>query len=149
MPAADVPGIATPGRLIRRRNLFFRPGTKGHRKRPNAALKARERKRNPEGLKAVKPNQVIEFGMKHACLPGQKLYAFAAIDPVGNEVSADAVLHIVASSSGLSSKAALKEAAALYGRDITLANDNGSENAAYMPTGKAGKFLAEEGITRY
>ncbi|GAB6391182.1 MAG: hypothetical protein MdMp014T_0555 [Treponematales bacterium] len=47
MPAADVPGIATPGRLIRRGNLFFRPGTKGHRKRPNAALKARELRRKP------------------------------------------------------------------------------------------------------
>jgi len=140
MAGADVPPVSTLGRLITREGLFFRPDTKLHRKRSNAALKAHERKRKPAGLKAAGPNQVIECDMKHVCLLGQKLYAFAAIDPYKK----DAVLRIVTTPSSLNSKAALKAVVARYGEGIAPVNDNGSENM-----GKAGAFLAEKEITRY
>jgi transposase len=90
MAEAEVPSVSTLGRLIKRENLFFRPDTKLHRKRSKSARKAHERKRKPAGLKAAGPNhrhacRVIEYDMKHIYLLGNKLYAFAAIDPYKSE----------------------------------------------------------------
>jgi transposase len=90
MAEAEVPSVSTLGRLISREGLFFRPDTKLHRKRSKSALKAHERRRKPAGLKAAGPNRrhacrVIEYDMKHVYLLGQKLYAFAAIDPYKSE----------------------------------------------------------------
>jgi len=113
----------TPGRLIKRENLFFRPDTKLHRKRSNAVLKAHECERKPAELKSTKPNRVVEFGIKHVYLLGNKPYAFAAVD----SFKKDAVLRIAAALSGLNSKAALKAAAAHCGKGIVLVNDNGGE----------------------
>jgi transposase len=140
MAEAEVPSVSTLGRLIRREHLFFRPDTKLHRKRSNAALKAHERRRKPAGLKATGPNQVVEYDMKHVYLLGQKLYAFVAIDPFKK----DAVLRIATTPSSLNSKAALEKVVARYGKDIAVVNDNGSENMD-----KAEEFLAAAEITQY
>jgi len=135
-----VPSIPTLGRLINRENLFFRPDTKLHRKRSQAALKAHERKRKPAGLKPDGKQKIIEYDMKHAYLLGGKLYAFAAIDIVRKE----ALIRIGTTSSSRNSKAALKEVVNRYGQDIVIVNDNGSEN---MKDAEA--FLAGAGITQY
>jgi transposase InsO family protein len=140
MDAADVPSVATLGRLISRENLFFRPDTKMHRKRSKTAKKAHERKRKPAGLKADGPNRVVEYDMKHVYLLGNKLYAFAAIDVYRKE----AVLHIATSPSSLNSKAAMQKVVARFGKNIAVVNDNGSENM-----GKVEDFLAENNITQY
>jgi transposase len=145
MAEAEVPSVSTLGRLINRENLFFRPDTKLRRKRSNAALKAHERRRKPAGLKAAGPNhrhacRVIEYDMKHVYLLGNKLYAFAAIDPFKK----DAVLRIATTPSSLNSKAALEKVVARFGTDIAVVNDNGSENM-----GKAEAFLAAAEITQY
>jgi len=140
MAEAEVPSTATLGRLISREGLFFRPDTKLHRKRSKSAVKGHERKRKPAGLKADGPNKVIEYDMKHVYLLGNKLYAFAAIDPFKK----DAVLRIGTTPSSLNSKTALEEVVKRYGKGITLVNDNGSENM-----GKAEEFLAEKKITQY
>jgi hypothetical protein len=80
MACAEVPSVSAIGRLIKRENLFFRPDTKLHRKRSNAVLKAHECERKPAGLKSTKPNRVVEFGIKHVYLLGNKPYAFAAVE---------------------------------------------------------------------
>ncbi|MDR0472906.1 MAG: hypothetical protein LBH43_04465 [Treponema sp.] len=77
-----VPSVSTIGRLISRENLFFRAGTKRHKKRGrNRLKKAHERQRKPCNLKADAPRQIIESDMKHIYLLGQKQYAFCAVDP--------------------------------------------------------------------
>jgi len=50
---AEVPSVATLGRLIRRNNLFFRPDTKLHKKRSRTAKQAYQRLRKPANLYAV------------------------------------------------------------------------------------------------
>jgi transposase InsO family protein len=140
MAEAEVPSVATLGRLIRRENLFFRPDTKLHRKRSKAAVKGHEHRRKPGTLKADAPNKMIEYDMKHVYLLGQKLYAFCAID----SFKKDAVLHIGTTPSSLNSKAALEEVTARYGKAIVVLNDNGSENR-----GKAEEYLASQNITQY
>ncbi|MDR0475123.1 MAG: helix-turn-helix domain-containing protein [Treponema sp.] len=76
-----VPSVSTIGRLISRENLFFRADAKRHKKRSKSAQKAHERQRKPYNLKADAPRQIIESGMKHAGLLGEKHYAFCAVDP--------------------------------------------------------------------
>ncbi|GMO55741.1 MAG: hypothetical protein Ta2A_00750 [Treponemataceae bacterium] len=82
MAAADVPSVATLGRLIQREKFFFRADVKRHKKHSKAAKKAHERKRKPHNLKAeaTESGKIIEFDMKHIYLLGQKRYAFCAID---------------------------------------------------------------------
>jgi putative transposase len=140
MPEAEAPSVSTLGRLIRRENLFFRPDTKVHRKRSKAAVKGHERRRKPGNLNADAPNKVIEYGMKHVCLLGRKLYAFCAIDPFKK----DAVLRIGTAPSSLNSKAAPEEVTARYGKAMSILNDNGSENK-----GKAEEYLASLHIPQY
>jgi hypothetical protein len=71
--------------------------------------------------------------MKHVYLLGEKHYVFCALDPYRKE----AVIRLLPSSR--SAKTALKKAAARFGKDITVVNDNGSENMkdaqAYLALG--------------
>jgi len=78
--------VPAPGRLINREGLYFRPDTKLHRKRSNAALKARERKRKTVSLKADGPDKVIGYDMKYVHLPGNKPRTYRAIDPCTKQV---------------------------------------------------------------
>jgi putative transposase len=140
MSAEDVPSAATTGRLISRENLFFRPDVNRRKKHSNSAKKAHERKRKPYDLKADGARKVIEFDMKHIYLLGVKLYAFCAIDPFTKE----SVLHIGSSPSSRNAKTALEKTTARFGKNIAVANDNGSEN---MKDAQA--HLLSEGITQY
>jgi hypothetical protein len=62
--------------------------------------------------------------MKHVYLLGQKHYAFCAVDPYNKE----AAIHAASSPSSWNAKTALKKTVARFGKNITVVNDNGSEN---------------------
>ena len=109
---ASVPGVATPGRLIAREHLFFRPDTKWHTKRSKAAIRAHKRRRKLYNLKADGARQIIEFDMKRIYLLGQKLYAFCALDPYSKE----AVVHIACSPSSRNAKTAPEKVIARFGK---------------------------------
>ena len=77
MKTSEVPSAAARRRLIARENLFFRPDTNRHKKHAKSAKTAHERTGKPYDLKADGARQIIGFGMKHVCLLGQKICAFA------------------------------------------------------------------------
>jgi putative transposase len=140
MEEAAVPSKATLGRLISREKLFFRPDLKRRKKHSKAAKIAHERMRKPYNLKAEEARKVIEFDMKHIYLLGAKLYAFCSIDPITKE----SVIHIGSSPSSKNAKTALEKTIARFGKDITIVNDNGSENMK-----EAEAYLLSKGITQY
>jgi transposase InsO family protein len=78
--------------------------------------------------------------MKHVYLLGEKHYAFCAIDPYSKE----AVIHTACSPSSRNAKAALEKAVARFGKNITVVNDNGSEN---MKDAQA--YRTSQNITQY
>jgi putative transposase len=103
--------------------LYFRAVILASKKRARAHQKAWKR-RKPYDLKADKPRAVIEFDMKHIYLGGVKQYAFVAIDIFTKE----AVIHLSRQPSSLKAMVALQKVITVYGKDVCIVNDNGSEN---------------------
>jgi putative transposase len=130
---------ATIGRIILKYRLYFRAKLLASRKRAQRAKQA-WRMRKPYLLKAEKPRSIIEFDMKHIYLAGVKQYAFVAIDIYTREL----VIHLARRPSSLQAKEALRKAIAIFGREVVIVNDNGSENGKY-----AYEYLRRENITQY
>ena len=130
---------ATIGRIIKRFQLFFRAVvllSKRRAKRTKQVWKQRK----PYLLKADRPRCVIEFDMKHIYLGGVKQYAFVAIDIFTREVA----IHLSRQPSSLQAMLALEKAVELFGKDLVIVNDNGSENYRH-----AYDYLKSHGITQY
>ncbi len=98
------------------------------------------KQRKPYLLKADKPRSVIEFDMKHIYLGGVKQYAFVAVDIFTKE----AAIHLSRQPSSLQAMLALEKAVAVFGADLVIVNDNGSENYKH-----AYHYLQSRGITQY
>lgn len=132
---------ATIGRIISRFKLFFTEIVKKAKRRSRRAI-ATWKKRKPAGLHATLSTSrtLIEFDMKHIYAGGKKYYAFCAIDVYTRE----ALIHVATTSTSLQAMLALQKTVAIFGKGITILNDNGSENM-----GSAYEYLAEEGITQY
>lgn len=130
---------ATIGRIIKRFELYFRAKIIASRKR---AKKHQQvwKVRKPYLLKAEKARSVIEFDMKHIYLGGVKHYAFVAVDIFTKE----AVVHLGGQPSSWQAKRALEKAIAIYGNDVVIVNDNGSENYRH-----AYEYLKQEHIVQY
>ncbi len=135
-----VPSIATIGRIIKKYRMFYRADIKMRKKRRKKSSKAAERKKKPYKLRASRPNEIIEFDMKHINLPGKKLYALCGID----QYTRRPVVHISSGCSSAAGKTALRKIKERFGDNISIINDNGSENM-----GTAEKWLKSENITQY
>ena len=128
-----IPSRATIGRIIKRYDLYYRYDLKSH-KRASLSAKKAHRERLKYNLTTDKPNSIIELDMKHINLPNGKLYALCGIDICTKM----AVVHICSSPSSRNNVEAIKKIVAKFGKDITIVNDNGSENM-----GEAEAFLKE------
>jgi transposase len=130
---------ATIGRVIKRFELYFRAKlliAKRHASRAKQIWK----RRKPYLLKADQPRSVIEFDMKHIYLGGAKQYAFVAVDILTKE----AVIHLARQPSSFQAKLALEKAVTVFGDNITIVNDNGSENYKH-----AYQYLKQQNIIQY
>jgi len=78
--------------------------------------------------------------MKHIYLAGVKQYAFVAIDIYTKEL----VIHIARRPSSFQAKLALKNAVEVFGSNVVIVNDNGSENYKH-----AYEYLKQENIIQY
>lgn len=143
----DYPGTkfhisaATIGRIIKRFHLYFHRIKQFTKQRTKATKQWNKlKKRRPAGLKATKPRELIEFDMKHIYMHTKKYYAMCAIDPVTKE----AYLHLSRTSTAHQAKITLEGVVTVFGKDIAILNDNGSENK-----GEAWKYLEEQEITQY
>lgn len=133
--------ISTIGRIINKYNLYFAPKIiKERKKLSKAQKKAKERKRLPYFMRATKPNEIIEFDMKHINVMGKKYYAMCAID----QFTRRAMIHITGTPSSIQATIALQKAIKKFGKDICIVNDNGSENM-----GKAEEWLKENKIEQF
>lgn len=130
---------ATIGRIIKKFELYFRAKILAS-KRLSRQRKQTWKLRKPYLLKAEKARSVIEFDMKHIYLGGVKHYAFVAVDIYTKE----AVIHLGAQPSSWQAKRALEKAIAVYGKDVVVVNDNGSENYRH-----AYEYLKQEHIVQY
>jgi putative transposase len=130
---------ATIGRIIKRFNLYFRAVVLLSKKR-SQYRKQVWKQRKPYLLKADKPRSVIEFDMKHIYLGGVKQYAFVAVDIFTKE----AAIHLGRQPSSLQAMLALEKAVELFGKDMVIVNDNGSENYRH-----AYNYLQSHNITQY
>ena len=132
---------ATIGRIIKRFGLYFRAVVRISKKRASRA-KQIWKLRKPYLLKADKPRSVIEFDMKHIYLGGVKHYAFVAIDIFTKE----AVIHLAHQPSSLQAMSALDKALTVFGTDLVIVTDNGSENYKhaynYLKTHKVTQYFA-------
>ena len=143
----DYPGTkfcvsaATIGRIIKKFNLFFhriKQFTKQRVKQVKAWNKLK--KRRPAGLKATAPREIIEFDMKHIYVCNRKYYAMCSIDPVAKE----AYLHLSRTCTSRQARIALEDTVEIFGKDIVILNDNGSENK-----GEAWDYLEKQEIVQY
>lgn len=130
---------ATIGRIILKYSLYFRAKLLASRKRAKRAKQV-WKLRKPYLLKAEKPRSVIEFDMKHIYLAGVKQYAFVAIDIYTRELA----IHIARRPSSFQAKEALRKAIDIFGSDVAIVNDNGSENYKH-----AYEYLKQENIVQY
>jgi transposase-like protein len=130
---------ATIGRVILKYSLYFRAKLLASRKRAHRAKQA-WKLRKPYLLKAQKPRSVIEFDMKHIYLAGVKQYAFVAIDTYTKELA----IHIAHRPSSFQAKEALRKAVEIFGTEVVIVNDNGSENYRH-----AYEYLKSENIIQY
>ena len=130
---------ATIGRIIKRFGLFFRAKIVASKKR---AKKMQQvwKERKPYLLAANSPRSVIEFDMKHIYLGGVKQYAFVAVDIFTKE----AVIHLAMRPNSFQAMLALEKAVEVFGKDMVIVNDNGSENYHH-----AYNYLKSHGITQY
>lgn len=130
---------ATIGRIIQRFGFYFSKAIrlrKHHRTARKVVIA-----RKPYGLRATQPRQLIEFDMKHIWIPGGlRFYAFVAVDILTKQ----AVIHVGGRPSSFQAKLALEKVLTVFGREVTIINDNGSENFAH-----AQAYLADEGILQY
>lgn len=130
---------ATIGRIIKKFKLYFSAAIKATRVRSKRATQA-WKKRKPYLLKAEKPRSVVEFDMKHIYLGGVKQYAFVAVDVFTKE----ACIHLAMRPSSYQAKLALEHALTVFGKDIVIVNDNGSENLKH-----AYEYLKEQNVAQY
>ena len=130
---------STIGRIIKRYELYFRAKIIAAKRR---AKQARQvwKQRKPYLLSANGPRSVIEFDMKHIYLGGVKQYAFVAVDIYTKE----AVIHLSRQPSSFQAMLALDKAVSVFGDEMVIVNDNGSENYAH-----AYNYLKSHGITQY
>jgi transposase InsO family protein len=130
---------ATIGRIIKRFGLYFRAVILASKKRAKRQANI-WKQRKPYLLKADKPRSIIEFDMKHIYLGGAKQYAFVAVDVLTKE----AVIHLANQSSSLQAMLALTQAVEIFGQNITIITDNGSENYKHTYN-----YLKSHNITQY
>jgi len=78
--------------------------------------------------------------MKHIYLGGVKQYAFVAVDIVTKE----AVIHLSTRPSSLQARYALEKVIAIFGFEVSIVTDNGSENYKH-----AYDYLKSHNITQY
>lgn len=132
---------ATIGRIIKKFNLYFHR-IKQYTKQRRKAIKqwSRLKKRRPAGLTIKRPRALIEFDMKHIYTRNRKYYAMCSIDPITKE----ACIHLSRNASSRQAKIALEETVSIYGQNIVVLNDNGSENQ-----GEAWNYLEEQEIVQY
>ena len=130
---------ATIGRVIRKFQLYFAAALQRSRVRSQRAQHAWKR-RKPYLLKAEKPRRVVEFDMKHIFIAGVKQYAFVAIDIFTKEIC----IHLATRPSSFHAKRALEQALDVFGREVVIVNDNGSENLKHTY-----EYLRQINVTQY
>lgn len=133
---------STIGRIITLYKLFFQEVIRAAKKRSKKAI-ATWKKRKPAGLHnslANAPRKLIEFDMKHVYAGGKKYYAFCAIDVFTRETT----IHVATTSTSRQARLALEKIVAIFGKDITILNDNGSENH-----GETYTYLRDMNIIQY
>ena len=130
---------ATIGRIIKKFGLYFSAAVKATKERSKRAKQV-WKKRKPYLLKAEKPRSVVEFDMKHIYLGGVKQYAFVAVDVFTKE----ACIHLAMRPSSHQAKLALERVLDVFGRNVVIVNDNGSENLKH-----AYEYLKEQDVTQY
>ena len=130
---------ATIGRIIQRFGLYFRATVRVSKRR---AQRARQvwKLRKPYNLTATQSRRVVEFDMKHIFLGGVKQYAFVAIDIFSKQI----VIHLATRPSSWQAKQALEKALDIFGREVAIVNDNGSENGKHAYT-----YLKDQKVTQY
>ena len=129
---------ATLGRIIQKFRLYFSKVIRVNKYRRSAVKAWVTRK--PKDLAAKQPRQLIEFDMKHIYSLNRRFYAFVAVDPYTKQ----AVIHVATKPSSLQAKLALEQVLAVFGGQVCILNDNGSENF-----GKALAYLKGQNITQY
>jgi transposase InsO family protein len=130
---------ATIGRIIQRFKLYFRAAVLLSKKRSQRA-KCVWKQRKPYALVSARARSVIEFDMKHIYLGSVKHYAFVAVDIFTKE----ALIHLARQPSSYQAMLALQKAIELFGKDLVIVNDNGSENYRH-----AYNYLKTSGVTQY
>jgi putative transposase len=130
---------STIGRIIKRFELYFWAKILASRRRARQHAQL-WKLRKPYLLTADKARSVIEFDMKHIYLGGVKHYAFVAVDIYTKE----AVIHLGGQPSSWQAKRALQKALDVYGNDVVIVNDNGSENYRH-----AYEYLKQEQVIQY
>lgn len=130
---------ATIGRVIQRFKLYF--SAVPRLRRLHRAARKTVVARKPVGLRAHGPRSLIEFDMKHIWRPGGiRRYAFVSVDVATKQ----AVIHVGGTPSSTQARLALEKTVAAFGTDITILNDNGSENFAH-----AYEYLEEQQVPQY
>jgi transposase InsO family protein len=130
---------STIGRIILKYKLYFRAAFKLVQQRSKRAV-AVWKQRKPYGLQAKAPAKVIEFDMKHIYSCGQRQYAFVAVDIFSKQ----ACVHVANQPSSYQAKIALETVLAVFGKNVCIVNDNGSENYRHAYT-----YLKDQNITQY
>ncbi len=130
---------STIGRIIKKFNLYFRAKIIASKKRSKKAIQI-WKLRKPYNLRAKGPNKVIEFDMKHIYTNGQKQYAFVAVDIFTKQ----ATIHLANQPSSYQAMLALQATISIFGDDVCIVNDNGSENYKH-----AYSYLKSQNITQY
>lgn len=130
---------ATIGRIIKQFKLYFRAIIVAAKKRSHRAQQV-WKNRKPYGLKTTKPRALVEFDMKHIYLGGIKQYAFVAVDVFTREV----VIHVASRPSSQQAMKALVKTVGVFGSNIAIVNDNGSENLSH-----AYNYLKTHGMIQY
>ena len=130
---------STIGRIILKYKLYFKAILAKSRAKSRRALEI-WKKRKPYGLTASRPASVIEFDMKHIYINGSKQYAFVAIDVFTKQ----ALIHVASQSSSYQAMLALRATLDVFGKDVCIVNDNGSENYKY-----AYAYLKDQNVTQY
>jgi len=130
---------STIGRIIKKFNLYFRAKIIASKRRSSKAIQI-WKQRKPYGLKAKAPGRVVEFDMKHIYASGLKQYAFVAVDVYTKQ----ATIHLANQPSSYQAMVALQATINVFGKNICIINDNGSENYKH-----AYSYLKTNNITQY
>lgn len=133
---------ATIGRIIKKFGYYFHPHVtlKTRSKLVKKQLGTALKKRKPAGLIATGPRQLIEFDMKHFSANGVKYYCLCAID----QYTKEAVIHCSKTCTSVQAKIAIQKALDVFGKQVAVLNDNGSENLGDM-----WDYLEEEKVIQY